>query len=795
MNESLAEHHVRIAIQDRTVAHWALRRLESKKTSADPNAVKLELSLFDDLTIRRLLDAGDIVLLSHMFRLLSSEQFQGTADLLAERWPGWEDTVAGWAAPVIAETLPDRGLELFEGYIASGSLWEDFNKTAGVSRALQLMHSKHACDLAQRMIQGMAGNTHGLEGAFAVTESIRLAWVHELPLLEELLTDLVTKQEQARLADRVLGETYRLFTDDRSFLEHIRDLQNGNTKQSFTSLAPLFDEGAPLEELDGLVTGVEKIDIDDAFVFLCERCRLRSYRPRDVARSIMMNREHSFQSVLKPVLGQFFLAIGIASWVRTSKNYTEFSAQECVRAIGADLRRLPDYEGFLGRLRECPADEVVRLITEKFPDVEEHYGAVHLARLMGDLGHDAFIPLLLTCLNEEQEDFLIEAATDALSLFGDRAECALVDSWEQLDENQRSAGLSVLARVGGEATVSLLVRCFPEMRNEWLETWRDTAEAVPDARLLEVLAPELERMNPLVDETFLLIATLLDIDHEQLATVRAREIARNVQRQSLASWTEGEVSASLRIELKCTVCGDLNEYEVNAIFVSPEAPEDKPFIADEITCRSCGAFDSMDLSSKGHLALMAEMLRAVTKEKEGGGIESPLKFVTAKLWDGRLTSVGGAINHYAEAIAKNPLSIVNMLSLANGYATVGRERQAEAYFRKSLRIEPSSPEAAYALAEILERGGKRAEAFRVLELALKHKGRWRFHRLAESAHEDFLEVFVELYESVAPNGKQLPQALRQAVEAPRKAETKIGPNAPCPCGSGKKYKKCCDRKG
>jgi preprotein translocase subunit SecA len=28
----------------------------------------------------------------------------------------------------------------------------------------------------------------------------------------------------------------------------------------------------------------------------------------------------------------------------------------------------------------------------------------------------------------------------------------------------------------------------------------------------------------------------------------------------------------------------------------------------------------------------------------------------------------------------------------------------------------------------------------------------------------------------------------------RKAATKVGPNDPCPCGSGKKYKKCCMQK-
>ena len=30
--------------------------------------------------------------------------------------------------------------------------------------------------------------------------------------------------------------------------------------------------------------------------------------------------------------------------------------------------------------------------------------------------------------------------------------------------------------------------------------------------------------------------------------------------------------------------------------------------------------------------------------------------------------------------------------------------------------------------------------------------------------------------------------------APIKAEPKIGRNDPCPCGSGRKYKKCCDDK-
>ena len=40
---------------------------------------------------------------------------------------------------------------------------------------------------------------------------------------------------------------------------------------------------------------------------------------------------------------------------------------------------------------------------------------------------------------------------------------------------------------------------------------------------------------------------------------------------------------------------------------------------------------------------------------------------------------------------------------------------------------------------------------------------------------------------------ELSSSLFQVVPSPNKTVGKVGPNAPCPCGSGKKYKKCCGR--
>jgi uncharacterized protein YecA (UPF0149 family) len=47
------------------------------------------------------------------------------------------------------------------------------------------------------------------------------------------------------------------------------------------------------------------------------------------------------------------------------------------------------------------------------------------------------------------------------------------------------------------------------------------------------------------------------------------------------------------------------------------------------------------------------------------------------------------------------------------------------------------------------------------------------------------QVFFETEKSANPPSKAAP--------SPAKVTPKVGRNAPCPCGSGKKYKKCCGR--
>jgi ribosomal protein L7/L12 len=63
---------------------------------------------------------------------------------------------------------------------------------------------------------------------------------------------------------------------------------------------------------------------------------------------------------------------------------------------------------------------------------------------------------------------------------------------------------------------------------------------------------------------------------------------------------------------------------------------------------------------------------------------------------------------------------------------------------------------------------------------------------------DVLNTYEQLHREAAEEARQRASAARRAAAAPRpaqlRAQPKVGRNAPCPCGSGRKYKHCCGKK-
>ena len=80
---------------------------------------------------------------------------------------------------------------------------------------------------------------------------------------------------------------------------------------------------------------------------------------------------------------------------------------------------------------------------------------------------------------------------------------------------------------------------------------------------------------------------------------------------------------------------------------------------------------------------------------------------------------------------------------------------------------------------------------------LFERARDLLHKLERPEDLKWVEEQLKLFDNSLKKAElynDLNDEFRMPVQQPIKKEKKIYPNDPCPCGSGKKYKKCCGKK-
>ncbi len=109
--------------------------------------------------------------------------------------------------------------------------------------------------------------------------------------------------------------------------------------------------------------------------------------------------------------------------------------------------------------------------------------------------------------------------------------------------------------------------------------------------------------------------------------------------------------------------------------------------------------------------------------------------------------------------------------------------------RASIAKEPDSMEAGLGLARILADTDNKKDAYNMVRGLLDKKDAWKFFRLDEMPTSLLSSEFAKLHnELVRDLGVQNKPLLHERFMGSSK---KVGRNDPCPCGSGKKFKKCC----
>lgn len=148
-----------------------------------------------------------------------------------------------------------------------------------------------------------------------------------------------------------------------------------------------------------------------------------------------------------------------------------------------------------------------------------------------------------------------------------------------------------------------------------------------------------------------------------------------------------------------------------------------------------------------------------------------------------------------------------MTAVAESLYALNRKEEGEAWLNKWLEEEPHNMEAVNAKCICLEMEGKEEEAYVLLEQEIGEQdctleNDLLFAKICGLSEKlgkaDRLEYYQEKYRKFEEKIKEtgdLPffDGLPFIPSIPVVKPEKIYPNDPCPCGSGKKYKKCCGR--
>jgi hypothetical protein len=473
------------------------------------------------------------------------------------------------------------------------------------------------------------------------------------------------------------------------------------------------------------------------------------------------------------------------------------SMEEALDVLTLDLSDNRHAPQLTERLAAFPAADVARAVEERMADVWGDWGAVHLVNLAGELGLVDTIPVLIDCLDEEAGDFLCEAAETALARMGEPAVVALSARWDSLDASQRIYGRSVLETVGGTPALAFAIARFRELFRDDHEGWCSLAAAVPDRQLIDLIAPHLRRQQPMIDECFHLLCILTGEEHADLQRVgervRAQRQRKRARQVALAAGDFREPDGSIDLTLRCEKCGDVNRYEVKSLVVGRSTSGPDCFVGDDLACASCGQWADFELTNESHMQMMGAMLRRVVAAESGQDVsESPIKLIEVNYrWQTR--PAPEVMEELRSAVAHNPRDIVNHLRLARAQYTFGRRGRARECYGQASLIEPDSLEAGLGLAQIEADAGAPRRAFDKLCELLARRSRWRFFRTDELSPQGLTEDFAQLYNKLHAELGVRDRALLHTAAA--RASAKVGRNDPCPCGSGRKYKKCCSETG
>jgi len=773
-------------LNDAILMDWTLDRYRQARKGRSQRQEAMKQAWFDKLALRRWLNSDDQETLNRLFVHLPQEWFANLGQAIGERWNKWGGNLAYHSAPILARYQPDSAWRCFAE--PPGGRHRDIESILGIIRSLSVLPREEGLQLLKVIVKQVFASTEDsftreLELSELVSASLALDSVVALEVIKAQLKEINREREWNQLLDKVA----RSFFGHSVYRQLASDIRKGVTQQDFQQLEAFFREETPLGQIDQLSR--EKAALDDLTELVD---RFLDEQDRTVVRLITETTRSKQFAERRDTISDCLIGVIAAACECKTLDTGNISLQEAVQLLASDLAEPRHFEALLARLRMFDQEEVTPVLVETLEWERPTYGSMWVAEAMGQLGWDKFITPLTAAMCEDCGDFLCEAAKHALIRIGEPAQGYMIHHWDSLDSSQRIYGLSVIEAVGGgPATLFAFLR-YDELFHDDPENWCQLALSVPDLRLLELLEQHLPRQQRLFDETFYQMARLLEVAHPDLESIaeRVQKAQADMQAHRAALQRRDWFNQTLMLELNCPDCGDSNEYEVQHVAVNADSKDADLILADEFPCASCGHWVDFEFTSGAHLAITAELLKMDSEGgKEHAGQSKTLITAEAPYYGKRLP-VGEVVSRCKESVANNPNSISDWLRLGFCYHQVlSRSRHGLGYVEKALVLEPNAVEAVLQKADAMAVRGENEEAFQLLDQALASKEHWRFFLTDVASPAQLTAQFAGLYNELLGRLGRIDQARLHASFLG--TSKKVGRNDPCPCGSGKKYKKCC----
>jgi tetratricopeptide (TPR) repeat protein len=767
---------------------WAIRYYSDLPKGAESERSAIEETWFHDVLLAELIESDETKLLNDLLREFPARRLTGFVHLLVKHWPAWPGSLSATVSVILMTIAPDELVRLYRDAIdrlPQGDN-EDLVRLSAAGKVLHDAKNEQHRELAEKLAQAVLAWPDQLIQSMRQGSLLELSPLLSRQTLVSLLETALKHQTNPGRREALWKSLFGSLFGRHNYLTEVFDWGRYDSLLRFARLTPFFRDDAPLEQFDQWLAKSPKLnEILNCLQTLGEKsegCKTVLSLIRDTP-TISGKLSGSLQS-------QLALAACIQGYAKNDLEISHLSLTDTLDLLAVDVAEPRWQQALTEHLRQFELAEVTDGLIDCLQANADDYGGVHIAEVMAELKYPEFTGPLIDAIGEDMGDFLCESAQKALIEIGSGAQAALIERWDRLDMSQQIYGLTVIRIADGQAAADFAVSRFVELLEDEMEFTCELAASVPDQRLLELLKAESRRQQPLIDRAFYTVARLLDHQDAELEAVKARAMADYERsKQLLESWSMDSLPHTdhLSLELECPACGAVNRYQAKGVVLGEgKGTETACLLADEFPCASCDAEVEFKFTSGAILAVTAELLKLQISEYADIIAEPLVRRLDCSL-DGKVMSAFDALSIARARLALHPDSAKDWLVWGNLLSPLNRPKAALKAYRKAAQLAPMAIDVQFTLANRLTNSDQLDEAFGILQSTLEHKPQWVFL----TPFPDFGHDFADLYNYLRRELKktEFPLLHASALIPPKKP----GRNDPCPCGSGKKYKKCCGR--